>query len=76
MDLVRITRRGADLDDAMTQMRTWLDHHQIEPALFELASLPSREIRFRFQFQRASDASAFAEVFGGEVFAEQDEAAA
>jgi hypothetical protein len=52
-----------------------LDHHQVEPALFELGFLPGRRIRFRFQFQRASEASTFARVFDGEVFSEQDEAA-
>jgi hypothetical protein len=75
MDVVEITRPGADLGGTMTQMRTWLDHHQVEPALFELGFLPGRRIRFRFQFQKASEASTFARVFDGEVFSEQDEAA-
>ena len=76
MDVVEVTRSGADLGGTMTQMRTWLDHHQVEPALFELAFLAGRQIRFRFQFQSTSDALAFAGVFDGKVFSELDEAAA
>jgi hypothetical protein len=45
MHLVEIRRPAADLGAAMAQMRTWLDHRQTEPRLFELAFLPGPEIR-------------------------------
>jgi hypothetical protein len=76
MQVIEIRYRGADLGAAMTQMRTWLDHHQAEPSLFEFVFLRAGVIRFRLQFEDACEASAFAKVFDGEVLSEQTEAAA
>jgi hypothetical protein len=76
MHIVEIRRHGADLGAIMAQMRAWLDHHQAEPSLFELSFLPDREIRFRLQFQNASDALAFVRVFDDEVLGERDTAVA
>ena len=67
MHIVEVCRPRADLGAVMAQMRTWADHHKIEPSLFEVSFLPGREVRFRLQFQSASDAFAFAAVFEGEV---------
>lgn len=67
MHIVEIRRRGAELSAAMSQMRTWLDHHGIETSLFELALLPGREIRFRLQFRNGRDAATFASVFSVEA---------
>jgi hypothetical protein len=72
MHVVEIRRRGADLGATMAQMRAWLDHRQSEPSLFELTFLARREIRFRVQFQNASDALAFARAFEGKVSGELD----
>ena len=72
MYLVEIRREGANLGAAMTQMRTWLDHHRIEPSLFVVAFHPDREIRFHLQFQKAEDASAFDSVFSSDVLGERD----
>ena len=72
MHIGEIRRHGADLGVVMEQMRTWLDHHRVEPRLFDVAFLPGGEIRFRFQFKNASDVSGFASVFGGEMFDDED----
>jgi hypothetical protein len=72
MHLVETGRRFVDLGTTMTQMRTWFDHHRVEPSLF----LHDREIRFRLQFQNASDASAFASVLDCDGLGERDIAAA
>ena len=73
MHIVEIRCHAADLGVVMEQMRTWLDHHRVEPRLFDVAFLPG-EIRFRFQFKNASDVSGFASVFGGEILGDEDTA--
>ncbi len=70
MHIVEIRRHGGELGAAMSKMRTWLDHYVSEPSLFEVTFLPDRVIRFRLQFKNASNASAFASVFEGEVLSE------
>jgi hypothetical protein len=76
MHLVEIRRPAADLGAVMAQMRTWLDHRQTGPSLFELAFLPGPEIRFRLRFGEVGDAFAFASVFDGEVLDDTDSAVA
>ena len=76
MHLVEMCRPAAELGAAMAQMRTWLDHRQTEPSLFELAFLAGRVVRFRLRFREASDAFAFASVFDGEVLDDADNAVA
>ena len=67
MHIVEVCRPSAALTAAMAQMRTWLDHHRVEPAVFEVAFLPGAQIRFRVQFKEARDALVFARVFEGIV---------
>jgi hypothetical protein len=67
MHIVEIRRRSAELSATMAQMRTWLDHHRIEPKLFELAFLSGREVRFGLQFRNRRDAASFASVFSVEA---------
>ena len=76
MHVVEVRLRGMDIGAAMTQVRTWLDHHQAEPALFESAVVPGRGVCFLLQFRSASDALAFANAFDGRVLRVSDEAAA
>jgi hypothetical protein len=76
MRVVEFRLRGMNLGAAMSQMRTWLDHRQAEPVLFEAVRLPGREIRFLIQFASASDASAFAKIFNGKVLNVPEQAAA
>lgn len=72
MHIVELYRSGQGLIGPMAQMRTWLDHHRAQPALFEFALLPNREIRFRLQFREPGEAAAFAEAFGAMEGADQD----
>jgi len=67
MHIIEVRRRNAELGAAMAQMRTWLDNQAIEPVLFEIGFLPSRETRFRVQFRNRGDAVMFAASFDGEV---------
>ena len=67
MRIVEVRRDNAELADAMTQMRTWLDNQAIEPVLFEIGFLPGRETRFRLQFVKERDAAMFATSFDGEL---------
>ena len=67
MHIVEVRRRNPDLAAAMAQMRTWLDNHQIQPSLFEIAFLSGRETRFRVQFREIRDAVTFADNFDGEM---------
>lgn len=67
MHIVDIRRRGAELAACMAQMRTWLDHHRIQPRQFELAFLPGHEIRFRLAFRCAGEAASFGTVFDNDT---------
>ena len=71
MHVVEVRRQGADLAAVMAQTRTWADHRKAQPALFEVTFFPDRQVRFRIEFRVASDASAFALVFGGKVLTER-----
>lgn len=73
MHIVELFRSGQGLSGPMAQMRTWLDHHRIQPAAFEFALLPKREIQFRLQFREPAEAAAFAEAFGAMGGLEQDQ---
>jgi len=70
MHIVEVRRRGAEFGTTMAEMRTWLDHHQVEPTLFEFERTAHGGVRFRLQFRRATDASALAIVFDGEMSSE------
>jgi hypothetical protein len=76
MQLVEVRYRGTDLAAAMTTMRTWLDHNQAEPALFEFALQPPRAVRFRLHFRDPTTAAAFAGAFDGVLLQEIEQAAA
>ena len=67
MHIVEIRRRGAKFGATMAEMRTWLDHHQVEPNFFEFERTREGGVRFRLQFKKATDASALAIRFHGEV---------
>ena len=65
-DTAQVVVRGAEgLAAQMSGMRTWLDHHQVQPALFEFAFLPDAVIRFRLQFRTSAEAAAFAPASRG-----------
>lgn len=76
MHVVEVRRAAADLGSAMAQMRTWVDHHRVEPNAFEVAFVSGGEVRFRLHFQNVGDAQAFARVFDGEMAGSRDKTAA
>jgi hypothetical protein len=57
----------------MAQMRTWADHHRVEPQAFEVGFISRGEVRFRLSFAAFSDASAFARAFDGDLLAPADD---
>ena len=67
MYIVEVVCASEGLSGPMASMRSWLDHHQVQPALFEFALLPNRVIRFRLQFRTSSEAAAFARAFKGDI---------
>jgi hypothetical protein len=58
-----------DVAAAMSQMRTWLDHHRFEPDSFR-QSADGAETRFRLEFKIESEPAAFAAAFPGRVLGE------
>jgi hypothetical protein len=76
MHIVEVRRRGAEFGATMAEMRTWLDHHQVEPSLFEFKRATDGGVRFRLQFKQRTEASALAVVFDGEVSGGNDTAGA
>ena len=63
---VEVRRIGAELADLMSDMRTWLDHHSIEPELFH-HSTGCPGLAFRVGFRTEPHAAAFADAFGGRL---------
>lgn len=53
-----------DLNEQMSRMRAWLDHHRFEPSSFSLSHAGSRKI-VRVLFKSQSEAAAFAAEFVG-----------
>ena len=66
MYIVEIPYSGEDLALPMAQMRDWLDANQITPALFTM-SVAGTSVMSRLDFATASEATRFADPFGGEV---------
>ena len=66
MHTVEVRSDDDDVAAAMSQMRTWLDHHRFEPDSFrQLAD--GAATRFRLEFKIESEAAAFAAAFRGRV---------
>ena len=76
MHAVEIRRFGEGVSGPMLQMRTWFDHHRIQPALIQFSFRPGKEIRFQLTFHAAGEAVAFAQAFQGEVLSGWDARAA
>lgn len=63
---VEVRMIGGDLPTFMSEMRTWLDHHRLEPDAFRY-SPGSPTTTFRVDFKLDEEAKAFAKAFGGRV---------
>jgi hypothetical protein len=61
---VEVRRIGHNHAEWMAEMRSWLEHHQIEPASFEHSS-GSPGVVFRIGFSTEGHAADFAEAFRG-----------
>src|SRR3954463_15641011 len=60
---VRVQKPGAMLAEAMSEMRVWLDHHQIELIKFRIAEKCGSRARFNLRFRRAAEASLCSRAF-------------
>ena len=67
MHIVEVRRPGAEFGTTMAEMRTWLDHHQVEARLFEFKRSADGELQFRLHFKQSTHAAALAILFNGEV---------
>ena len=56
-----------DVALAMSNMRTWLDHHRFEPDTFRQIDKVAG-VSFRLEFKIEREATAFAGAFNGRVF--------
>ena len=64
--IVTVTISEPDFVDRMSEMRTWFDHHHVEPSRFRFATGDTCG-ECRVHFTCDADAAAFARQFGGEV---------
>ena len=54
------------LPTMLSDMRTWLDHHRVEPDSFRHFSRPGKVV-FRVEFKLEPEARGFAKAFRGRV---------
>ena len=54
---VRVQKPGAMLAEAISEMRVWLDHHQIELVDFGIAETSVSGTAFNLRFRREAEAS-------------------
>lgn len=64
--IVELTIAEPNYTERMNEMRTWLDHHRVEPARFRFI-VGDGSVECRVHFAAENDAAAFASAFGGEV---------
>jgi hypothetical protein len=60
---VRVQKPGTTLTEAMSEMRVWLDHHQIELVDFGIAETNVSGTAFNLRFRREAEASLFSLAF-------------
>ena len=58
--------RNADLADAMSRIREWLDAQRFEPDTFRCSSNRAG-VTFSLEFKDETEARACADAFGGEI---------
>ena len=64
--VVELTMAKQNYTERMNEMRTWLDHHHVEPSRFRFL-VGDASVGCRAHFAAEHDAAAFAAAFGGEV---------
>jgi hypothetical protein len=60
---VRVEKPETALADAMTNMRIWLDNHEIKPVEFKIAMTDVAGIAFDIRFQSEDEANLFQQAF-------------
>jgi hypothetical protein len=60
--IVRVERRGKTLGAAMSEVRTWLDNHKIQPAGFSTDQCPDGVV-FDIRFAQEFEARLFEQAF-------------
>ena len=76
MHIVEFRCHTARLGAVMTELRGWLDRHQVEASVFELVSRRAGAVVLRLQFREPQHAIQFAAVFEGKLISEPQPAAA
>jgi len=71
--IVEVNARG-DLGAAMSNMRSWLDHHRSQPVIFR--QVADDGMVFRLEFRSEAEALAFVGAFGGRLIRPKPEASA
>jgi hypothetical protein len=66
---------AGDLATEISKVRGWLDNRRLDPSTFHYR-VGGKYVRLRLDFSSLSDASAFAEAFGGMVLGVRDTAQA
>jgi hypothetical protein len=62
--LVRIEHiPGSSVGSLLSDMRTWLDHHGIQPCEFRTATIAVDDIAFDVEFRHAQQAALFRVAF-------------
>jgi len=73
--IVEVASGRGDIAAVMSNMRTWLDHHRLQPVIF--LQRPGRDgVTFRLEFRTEAEAGAFVGTFGGRLIRPEPEASA
>jgi hypothetical protein len=72
--IVEVGSFGGDIGAAMSNMRTWLDHHRSQPVIFR--QVAGDGTSFRLEFRGEAEALAFVGAFGGRLIRPEPDASA
>ena len=72
--VVEVGSFGGEIGAAMSNMRTWLDHHRSQPVIFR--QVAGNGTVFRLEFRSEAEAVAFVGTFGGRLFRPEPDASA
>lgn len=60
---VRVERPQKTFGEAMSEIRTWLDAHKIQPGAFNSNAKPADAVTFEIRFVREDEARLFEQAF-------------
>jgi hypothetical protein len=61
--VVRVERAGKAFGEAMSEIRLWLDSHEIQPTSFKADTAAPGPVAFEIKFQREDEAHFFEQEF-------------